>query len=118
MKKLSLIILFVIIPITSFCQTYFSFTKCINNYWGEWKYSNPYRTIDGGYLLNGTYDEFIIYAYDKHPSQYIMKVKLFAMSVDNDKKAKKQRIKTDQWYEYTGTVEYYTNGLWIFKFIP
>lgn len=70
MKKLSLIILFVIIPITSFCQTYFSFTKCINNYWGEWKYSNPYRTIDGGYLLNGTYDEFIIYAYDKHPSQY------------------------------------------------
>lgn len=41
-----------------------------------------------------------------------MKVKLFAMSVDNDKKAKKQRIKTDQWYEYTGTVEYYTNGLW------
>ena len=112
MKKSSLIILFVIIPITSFCQTYFSFTKCINNYWGEWKYSNPYRTIDGGYLLNGTYDEFIIYAYDKHPSQYIMKVKLFAMSVDNDKKAKKQRIKTDQWYEYTGTVEYYTNGLW------
>ena len=67
MKKLSLIILFVIIPITSFCQTYFSFTKCINNYWGEWEYSNPYKTIDGGYLLNGTYDEFIIYAYDKHP---------------------------------------------------
>lgn len=28
MKKLSLIILFVIIPYHSFCQTYFSFTKC------------------------------------------------------------------------------------------
>ena len=67
MKKLSLIILFVIISITSFCQTYFSFTKCINNYWGEWEYSNPYNSIiDGGYLINGTYDEFIIYAYDKH----------------------------------------------------
>ena len=33
------------------------------------------------------------------------------MSIDNDKKAKKQRIKTDQWYEYAGSVEYYTNRL-------
>lgn len=112
MKKISLILLLVIIPIASFSQIHFSFCKCINNYWGKWEHFNPYQTMSKGYVLDGTYNEFIIYAYDKHPSQYIMKVKLYAMSVDNDKKAKKRRIKENQWYEYTGSVEYYTHGLW------
>lgn len=112
MKRILLALILLVIFTPIFCQTSFYFCKYINGYWGKWENSNPYTYIEGGYLIKGNYDEFIIYDYNNHPSQYIMKVKLFAMDVETDKKLKKQRIKSGQWYEYSGTVEYYTQGLW------
>ena len=108
MKKTLLILLLSIIYIPIFGQAQFNYCKLISGYWGQWEDSNPYRFIDGGYLMQGTYDEFIIYEKGKHPSQYIMKIKLFAMRVEKDKKAKRKRIKSGEWYVYSGNVEYYT----------
>lgn len=111
MKKILLLLFLSNFFISVFSQTYFNFCKLINGYWGQWECSNPYQFIEGGYLMQGTYDEFIIYEYGKHPSQYIMKVKLFAMRVEQDKKIKKKRIKSGEWYQYTGSIEYYTTGV-------
>lgn len=72
-------------------------------YWGNWY--NPY-----GMLLQGSYDEFIIYNGSNHPSSYIFKVKIYGMSIEADKQAIKRRIKNKQWYEYRGSVEYYTRN--------
>lgn len=108
MKKILFFILFSILFTPVFCQNYFNYSKLINGYWGEWISSNPYTYIDGGYLMKGTYDEFIIYEYGKHPSQYVLKVKLFHMAVDPNKKRKKKRVKSNEWYEYQGSVEYFT----------
>lgn len=76
--------------------------KMLNGYWGAWQ-------SNFGEVLQGTYDEFIIYNHQYHPSNYIMKVKIFGMQVEIDKKIKKKRIKEKRWYEYVGTVEYFTN---------
>lgn len=111
MKRILFMLLLFVCFIPIWGQTYFSYCKLINGYWGQWENSNPYRFIDGGYLLQGTYDEFIIYENGKHPSQYIMKVKLFAMRIEEDKKIKKKRIKSGEWYQYTGSVEYYTKDV-------
>lgn len=108
MKRILLILVLFVCFIPTWGQTYFSFCKLINGYWGQCESSNPYTYIEGGYILQGTYDEFIIYEHGKHPSQYIMKVKLFAMRIEEDKKIKKKRIKSGQWYQYSGSVEYYT----------
>ena len=66
MKRILFVLLLFVCFIPIWGQTYFSYCKLINGYWGQWENSNPYRFIDGGYLLQGTYDEFIIYENGKH----------------------------------------------------
>ncbi len=73
--------------------------KCIDAIWGEWE-------TGSGYKLSGSYDNFVIYQSYKHPSNYIMRIKISNYS--NDRKAKKQHRASDGWYEYSGVVEYFT----------
>ncbi len=80
-----------------------------NGYWGQWKshttrytYFPPYYK----YSLNGGYSGFIIYSRGDHPSEYIFKFDIYGYWVP-DKKEKKEHIKNNEWYEYSGFVEYY-----------
>lgn len=90
-------------------QRAFSYCKNINGYWGKWQYSIPYSS---GEVLQGTYDEFIIYANSYHPASFIMRVKINGLVIEHGKKEKARRkaaIKANTWYQYTGTVEYFTD---------
>lgn len=111
-------ILFIILLLTStaaFGQTFFHYNKYINEYWGDkWEDSNESLYSDQyGYVLKGTYDEFIIYYVlpfgNNYPSDYIMRIKIIGLNTDIDKKEKKRRLKNNEWYQYSGTVEYYTD---------
>lgn len=88
----------------------FRSTICINGYWGAWEdsFNSNFNSKISYIYFNGVYDNFIIHDSKKHPSNYIMKVVIDHFKLDTDKKSKKQRIKNNTWYEYSGTVEYYT----------
>lgn len=73
----------------------------INGYWGSWS-----RAL---YVMNGSFSEFIVYLPSEHPSKYILKVKVYGMPYEIDKKEMKQRIKQNRFYEYSGSVEYFNN---------
>ena len=108
MRKIIFLIL-IAIPISMYGQVSFQYNKFIDNYWGQWKSTNLFEYVPSGYVLSGTYDDFIIYEYGNHPSKYIMKVRIYGMPNVVDKKEKKRRIKSKQWYEYRGTVEFFTD---------
>ena len=85
----------------------FDYNICVNGYWGNWK--NSYLGIGiEKFYINGKSDNFIIHSSLLHPSNYIMKVVINNFVLDTDKKSKKERMKSNTWYEYSGTVEYYT----------
>lgn len=100
MKKIFLILItLLVISKISFSQVIeFQYAKCINGIWGEWEKAYSYA-------IKGKYDDFILYDKYRHPSEYIMRVKIYYYS--EEKKAKKLRLKNG-WYEYSGVVEYYT----------
>lgn len=118
MRKLFFLILLCISTAT-FGQRYFRYKVCIDGYWGDrWNYSNfgyfpgfP-ETMHFGYVLRGTYDGFIVYYADddtSKPHEYILKVKIDGLNTKIASKEKKRRIKANEWYVYSGTVEYYTS---------
>ena len=45
----------------------FQYTTYINGYWGEWKNSYYYK-------ITGTWQDFVIFKDNVHPSKYLMKV--------------------------------------------
>lgn len=114
MKKIILLIL-IFISINAYGQRAFSYCKYIKGYWGEWQNSVSYSS---GEVLQGTYDEFIIYYKTYHPSEYILKVKINGLVIESSKKEKarmKAAIKANTWYQYSGTVEYFTTSNTDFK---
>lgn len=99
MKKLSLLILLLVITLKAHCLSYSVF---VNGYWGEWK--------SFGYNINfyGNYGGFCLYEKNHHPSQFF-----FRFSIDNYQSPTKDQLKrarkSNTWFEYTGTVEYFVN---------
>lgn len=87
----------------AFGSNWCTFTCCkyINNYWGNWHGT-------GNYVFEGSLNHFIIHDKFEHPSKYIMKVDIDGMTIEANKKNRKERVKSNSWYEYAGTVEYYT----------
>ena len=86
-------------------------STCANydGYWGQWKshttrfmYSSPsYK-----YGLLGNYSGFTIYNRYDHPSNFVFKFLIYGYS-EPTKKEKKEHYKNNEWYEYSGAVEYY-----------
>ena len=74
-----------------------------DGFWGNW--SNYFTECQGGY------GGFALYNYGEHPSTYS-----FAFLVDGyrspTKKEIKQHNKSQTWWEYTGTVEYYISDVY------
>jgi len=96
----------IILVAVAFLSTCFCFSQemkfCFNydGYWGDWKSCYLW------YKIYGSYDGFLIYKNGEHPSDYF-----FNFEIDNriapSKKEVKEHTKSNTWWEYTGTVEYY-----------
>lgn len=108
MKRVISILCLMVISISCFAQGTFYYCTMRNNIWGEWEHSeNPFDR----YLINKiSSDEWIIYRYNVHPSDYIIKLRIKNFYFDKDKKSRKSHLKNNQWYEYTGSVEIFTDA--------
>ena len=105
MRK-TLFLLLITVSTVAFGQTkFFKYNKCIDGYWGSmWLDAMDLNQV----VITGGFDEFVIHQGGKHPSEYIMKVTIQRMTVETDKKKKKIVMKSKNWYEYSGTVEYFS----------
>ena len=70
-----------------------------DGYWSNWK-------IQFDWKIQGSYNGFIIYNKYEHPSNYFFKFYVVGR-IAPDKKEIKQHYKTQTWWEYEGSVEYY-----------
>ncbi len=100
MKKLFcfLVVVFTIGKISFSQGVEFKYAKYIDGFWDKWEDSHLY-------VIRGNIDDFVIYYHYDHPSEYIMRIKIYYYS--EEKKLKKLRLKNG-WYEYDGIVEYFT----------
>ena len=69
-----------------------------DGYWSDW--------VNLDAEIKGNYDGFIIYLPKEGPWEYRFKFNINNMQFPS-KKQRKQDIKNDKWYEFSGTVEYY-----------
>lgn len=96
MKRLLIFIFLFIFALPCLGQVY----TCVNidGYWGKWENSQYYYT-------KGTTDNFIIYHTWRHPSEYTFKV-VISNYFRPDNKTKRRHWKNNEWYEYSGYVEW------------
>lgn len=109
MKRLFVIITFALLTIAAKAQI--STCAYYDGYWGEWtqQYLLPLYSWEQRkdyYNLYGNYSGFIIYDKEFHPSQYCFKFQINNY-VPPTKKQIKEHYKKKEWYEYSGTAEYY-----------
>lgn len=98
MRKIVLTLLFFV----SVCNCFAQIKTCAyyDGYWGNWK--TWYNT----WSIRGSYAGFILYLQGVHPSNYSFKFVIDSYSPPSKDVLKAHR-KANQWFEYTGTVEYY-----------
>lgn len=108
-KRLLLLVAFVLFAISAKAQI--STCAYYDGYWGKWEphyllplYSGQQRK--DYFALYGNYSGFIIYWKNNHPSEYFFKFQINNY-VPPTKEQIKEHYKRKEWYEYTGTVEYY-----------
>ncbi|WP_307768823.1 hypothetical protein [uncultured Bacteroides sp.] len=110
MKKILFLLSFILYNLSVLGQTTFSYTKYLNGYWDDqWKSAHEIwgRSLISGYVMKGTYDDFIIYISGNTPADFTTHLKIDKLNLNIDKKEKKRRLKENQWYEYTGVLECY-----------
>lgn len=102
MKKYLLIFIFSIFAFPCLGQI----STCVNigGYWGEWSNINSYFP-QNHYTAYGTNAQFIIYDKYNHPSSYFFRVVITNFDFP-DAKRKRKHLKTGEWYQYSGYVEY------------
>lgn len=100
MKKIILIGLSLILSVSYLsAQRSFSMAFNINSMWGKWIPVNNY--------ILGDYGDFVIVESEyTHPSNYLVRITLnnFELAKKSDYKKRK---KNNEWYEYSGTIEYF-----------
>ena len=111
MNKIKILLLFGFIFSYSLATAQIRTNAYYDGYWGEWKdqwlpsiFSS--RPSEFYYNLYGNESGFIIYDKNEHPSNYFFKFQINNY-VEPTKKQIKDHYKQNQWYVYTGTVEYY-----------
>lgn len=79
-------------------------SQCVayDNYWGEW------NSFSSNIMFWGNYSDFIIYDARNHKSEYFFKLKINNYIIPS-KKIIKQHIKSGQWFNYDGYVEYWVH---------
>lgn len=115
MKRL-LILIAIVVSLSSYGQGTFQYCTMRNNIWGKWVQSeNPFDC----YLINKVGDyEWIIYRYNQHPANYLFKLTCANLHIDKDKKSRRAHLKNNIWYEYTGSVEIFTDAETFAKDFP
>lgn len=81
-----------------------------NNIWGQWKESMTLSYSNGYLIVKIDRGEYVIYKNFDHPSNYVFRVKINNFYIDKNKKSRKEHIKNNEWYEFTGIVEIYTDS--------
>ena len=105
MKRIILLAFFAVVVISTHAQGNFRYATMKNNIWGKWETS-----FHNSYVIDHIGDgDNIIYYKINHPSDYIFRVVCPAMHYDNDKKSRKEHLKNDEWYEFHGVVEIFTD---------
>ena len=113
-KYFALLCFICLLPLISFSQAMFSYSKHIDGFWGEWEQAYSYTNYDRSYTvyyyLQGTYDDFVVYKNHEHPSNYIMRVKINGMNQylkkSKENKRRKRRFEKNKAdYEFSGTAE-------------
>lgn len=72
-----------------------------DGYWSDWK------DMGSGTKIKGNYDGFIIYLDKEGPWEYRFKFTVHNMIFPDKKQRKKDLKDNNQWYTFSGTVEYY-----------
>lgn len=96
----------IILVVVAFMPTCFCFSQnmyfCFNydGYWGDWESCFQW------YKIYGSYNGFLIYESHKHPSEYFFNFEINNRTAPS-KKEVKEHFKSNTWWEYQGTVEYY-----------
>ena len=119
MKRFLCTLVGIVVVISCYAQGTFNYCTMRNRIWGEWESSvNPFDR----YLIDKVGDnEWIIYRYCNHPSNYLFKLKINNFYFDKDKKSRKEHLKNNKWYEFTGSVEIFTDAETFsqkFPFVP
>lgn len=110
MKKIFVAFVLSLLSITAVGQGTFQYCTMKDNIWGEWKESIAYPYFSG-YVVNSVGEgDYVIYNTFDHPSNYIFRVKINGFYVDKDKKSRKEHVKNNKWYEFTGIVEIFTDS--------
>lgn len=98
MKKILMTMLLALVCIVATAQI--KLCGYFGGYWSEWRYASTAK-IYGGY--NG----FIIYDSSDGPWYPYFKFTISNYYIPSDKGIRKNNIKNNSWYEFSGTVEYY-----------
>ncbi|OYD44634.1 hypothetical protein CHU00_16085 [Sphingobacterium cellulitidis] len=93
----------------------------IDGYWGDFsKATSPDYSYSGApenndFSLGGNYNDLILYRRGDHPSSYVIKLTVFEapeIAVFDHKeldKIRKKTYKNNEWFEYKGVLEFYSN---------
>lgn len=113
MKRKVILLLFLVVSLYASAQI--KICGYYDGYWGEWEDAYIFslyggrNTVDESlpYLkIYGNYSGFSTYANTDHPSAYMFKFQI-SNYLAPDKKTKKHHLKSNEWYEYSGVVEYF-----------
>lgn len=108
MKRLLSILLCFFMALACYSQGTFKYCTNINGIWGKW--NDSYSMFNSYYISKIQKQEFVIYNEYEHPSNYVMRFKVYGEMVDNDKKSRKQHLKSGEWYKLKGEVEIFTDA--------
>ena len=100
MKKVILIGILSILSVNYIsAQRGFSMAFYINSMWGKWAPSSDF--------VSGSYDDFVIIrSKNTHPSNYYARIIINNFELAQKSEYKK-RHKNNEWYEYSGIIEYF-----------
>lgn len=99
MKKLFLLFLLTIFSTCVYSTSWIKTAIYQNNIWYPWeKGSNV--------TMSGYYEQFSVHSTLYDSSHFYFRVTINNFSIP-DKKTRRARMKSDEWYEYTGTIEYW-----------
>lgn len=99
MKKQLLFILFILFSYSAYSTSWIKTAIYQNNIWYPWERSSNVK-------MSGYYEQFSVHNAFDDSSHFYFRVTINNFSIP-DKKTRKARLKSNEWYEYTGYIEYW-----------
>lgn len=110
MKRVQLVLLlFCLFLANSYAQfagdtDFFKTAASVGGYWSKW---DMHYTYLDDYEITGYYRSIVLYKKGQHPSKFFFKFTIDSSQKQPDRKEIKKHYKTNTYYEYKGTAEYY-----------